>query len=391
MKIVSVVGARPNFVKVAALHRAILAHNERGDSPLIEHVLIHTGQHHDPAMTAGFFDGENALKPRHFLGIAGGSHADQVGRTMSAIEAPLLAERPDWVVVVGDVNSTMAAALVAKKLLIKVAHVESGLRSGDWTMPEEINRIVTDRISDLLLCNTERARANLLAEGVEAWRTEVTGNVMIDTLDANVDAIMMDPSQIVRRAAIDGQDAPETLPRELGIITLHRPGSVDDAGKLFETLQTILSFHDDFVFVYPIHPRVAAVFKQTDHLNQLLADPRIIVTPPLPYRELLNLNAHARIVVTDSGGLQEECMIWGTPCVTLRPNTERPETLVENGGTSVLSSAIPEELHAAMRQMASRDRSRFRPPLWDGESADRVLEAMVWRKDDAARGTEAGA
>lgn len=363
MHVLLVAGARPNFMKVAPIASALARSG-------IAHSLVHTGQHYDPQMSDAFFADLGLREPDFHLGVGSGTHADQTARVMQAFEPVLVHVRPDWLVVVGDVNSTLACALVAVKLKealgVRIAHVEAGLRSHDWRMPEEINRVLTDRLSDLLLVPSRDAFANLAAEGLPGERAVFAGNVMIDALFAQL--------PLARAADMPGRLG---LARDgYAVATVHRPSNVDDP----DTLATLLHAFGDLArgvpVVLPLHPRTRRNITQFG-LDALLAP--LIVLDPLGYRDMLSLTDGARAVFTDSGGLQEETSALGVPCVTLREQTERPVTLLE--GTNQLAP-WPLERHSLVRCLREAlGRPRYQPGErvpegWDGRAAIRVVEAL---------------
>ncbi len=390
MRIISVVGARPNFMKIAPFIKAIEKFNQNGAQEKIEHLLVHTGQHYDDRMSKSFFESLNIPEANINLGVGSGSHAEQVGNTMIAFEKVLEKEMPDWVVVVGDVNATLACSVTAKKLNIKVCHIEAGLRSGDMTMPEEINRLVTDRLSDLLLIPDRISCENLKKEGVPDEKIAFVGNIMIDTLEVNrAKASELKISEIVQKNLIDGQnfeqelslDNSQTLNFEqiaYALITMHRPSNVDRK----EVLQPIIQFlsnevTQDMHLVWPIHPRTQNRLKEFGLWDDLLKNEKVILLHPVGYHEMLKLNMEARLILTDSGGLQEESCVLGTPCLTLRWNTERPVTLREHGGASVLVGNNVEQIRDEYLKTLSLTRNPQRPELWDGKTADRCLKAIL--------------
>lgn len=376
MKIISVVGARPNFMKVAPFCRALKAY------PDVRHILVHTGQHYDVRMSEQFFKELDIPNPDINLEIGSGSHAEQVGKTMIAFEKVLREEKPDWVVVLGDVNATCACSITAKKEHIKCAHIEAGLRSRDMDMPEEINRLVTDRLSDLLLTPDRLSNANLKAEGVPDEKVKFVGNIMIDTLERERDkAAALDINQIVRENLIDelaGRDVPILAEREYVAMTMHRPSNVDQR----ETLEPAVRFFLDEVtkdhpIIWAIHPRAQKMLKQFGLWDDVVANPNMILVKPLGYHAMLRLNMGARLFMTDSGGLQEECCVLGTPCLTMRWNTERPITLMENGGASILVGNAVEKMREAYRSQIDAHRHAMRPELWDGHTAERIAKVLV--------------
>jgi UDP-N-acetylglucosamine 2-epimerase (non-hydrolysing) len=383
MKLLSVVGARPNFMKIAPLVHAVAAHNAKAGARPVKHVLVHTGQHYDPALSDRFFDELGIPEPDHHLEVGSGTHAYQVGQTMIGFEPVMLAEKPDWVIVVGDVNATCACSLTAKKYQVRVAHVEAGLRSNDWSMPEEVNRVVTDRLSDLLLTTCRFADDNLAKEGVAPERIVRVGNIMIDTLEQQRRlAEDRDPREIVRANRPAGLGAPafDPLgPDGFGVLTLHRPSNVDEPAVLERNVDLILELAATVPLVFPVHPRTAGRLREFGFADRLNNHPRVAVVSPLGYQDLLVLTSKARVVLTDSGGIQEEACVLGTPCLTLRANTERPATLAENGGTNLLVGTDPDKVRAAFRQVLGQERRPSRPALWDGHTAERILAALLER------------
>ncbi len=380
MKILSVVGARPNFMKIAPFIRAIEEYNS-GCEHKIEHILVHTGQHYDIRMSEAFFKGLSIPDPDINLEIGSGSHAEQLGNTMIAVEKVLLKYKPDWVVVVGDVNATLSCSVVAKRLCLKVCHIEAGLRSGDMTMPEEINRLVTDRISDLLLTPDRISSDNLLREGTDPSRIHFVGNIMIDTLESNREiAASLELGSVIGKNLIKGLNG--TLPKlkdaSYGVITLHRPSNVDSEKTFRPIVNFLLSeVAEDILLLWPIHPRALKQLKTIHLWDKVISHPSLILLEPVNYHEMLRLNMGARIVFTDSGGLQEECCVLGTPCLTLRWNTERPVTLREHGGVSVLVGNSLSRIREEYRKTMSFRRTPSRPELWDGHTAGRIVNKIV--------------
>ena len=356
MRVLSVVGARPNFMKLAPVDRELV---KRG----VEHVIVHTGQHYDRDMSDAFFEELWIPAPDHHLGVGSGSHARQTAEVMQRLEPVLLQLRPDLVLVYGDVNSTLAAALVAAKLSVRVGHVEAGLRSGDWTMPEEINRVVTDRLSDLLFLPSRDAAANLAGEGIAGERMHFVGNVMIDTVSwAMPQAIKLDAPA---RHGLSGA--------RFAVVTLHRPANVDDPVVLAELVDGLERLAQTVPVLFPVHPRTRQRI-QAQSLA-LRNDGGLRLLEPLGYLEMLSLVAGASLVVTDSGGLQEETSFLGVPCLTVRPSTERPITCTHGTNRLVLPKrdAI---LAAAERALARRSPARPVIERWDGRAAERIARVV---------------
>ncbi len=353
---------------------------------IINHLLVHTGQHYDDRMSKQFFEELGIPEADINLGIGSGTHAEQVGNTMIAFEKVLKQEKPDWVVVVGDVNATLACSVTAKKEWIKCCHIEAGLRSGDMAMPEEINRLVTDRISDLLLTPDLLSNQNLKAEGTLDDKVVFVGNIMIDTLVANRSkAALLDISNIISDNLNSTSQSTKQIPidEQYGVVTLHRPSNVDNK-EVFEQIIRFLTDEvaPDMTILWPIHPRAKKMLQSFNLYEQVENHPRIILLEPLGYFEMLRLNMTARIMLTDSGGLQEECTVLGTPCLTMRWNTERPITLVENGGSSVLVGNNITRIRAEYTKALAKPRTPVVPPLWDGHAAERCLEAILKYKGD---------
>ncbi|MFM1999836.1 MAG: hypothetical protein RL204_1783 [Bacteroidota bacterium] len=378
MKIVSVVGARPNFMKIAPFIHEVNRYNETGVDK-IEHILVHTGQHYDDRMSKVFFESLNIPEAHINLGIGSGSHAEQVGQTMIAFEKVLIDEKPDWVIVLGDVNATLACSVTAKKLNIKVCHIEAGLRSGDITMPEEINRLVTDRISDLLLTPDRMSSANLKKEGVEDSRIGFVGNIMIDTLVSNKSkAEKLDVKEIVKSNLIESKDDLPDFSNQFAMVTLHRPSNVDHE----EILSALVDFFINEVtpempVIWSIHPRTHKHLIAFGLWDKLRNNARIVLLHPIGYHEMLKMNIEARVMLTDSGGLQEECTVIGTPCLTMRWNTERPVTLTEHGGVSVLVGNNVDRIRTEYLNILNKPSVAVEPELWDGHTAERCLKAIL--------------
>jgi len=379
MKIISVVGARPNFMKIAPFVHEIDAHNKIDKSPKIEHILVHTGQHYDDRMSKIFFESLGIPNADIHLDIGSETHAQQVEQTMIAFEKVIKEERPDWVVVVGDVNATLACSVTAKKEQVNVCHIEAGLRSGDMGMPEEINRLVTDRLSDLLLTPDILSGENLRKEGVSEEKICFVGNIMIDTLEENREkAAALSIEKIIEENRLDTkQPLPKTIDR-FSILTMHRPSNVDEKKILEPIIDFLLDeVCQNEVLIWPIHPRTRKQLEAFNLWKRIVSEPNIVLLHPINYHEMLKLNMEANIMLTDSGGLQEECCVLGTPCLTLRWNTERPITLKEHGGASILVGNAVESIRKAYREVSSQTRVPQRPELWDGNAAERCLKAIL--------------
>jgi UDP-N-acetylglucosamine 2-epimerase (non-hydrolysing) len=381
MKILSVVGARPNFMKIAPFCKAIDKYNQENTSNCIQHILVHTGQHYDVRMSEAFFKALNIPNPDINLEIGSGSHAEQLGYTMIAFEKVLINNMPDWVVVVGDVNATLACSVIAKRLHIKVCHIEAGLRSNDMSMPEEINRLVTDRLSDLLLTPDKISLNNLLIEGTAPEKVKFVGNIMIDTLESNKEiSSKLSIQKIITANIAANCNLPSIMPKdnEYAIMTLHRPSNVDDKIVFSALINFLLQeVSPNNMLIWPIHPRAYKQLKNCGLLENVMTHPSMILLEPIGYHEMLRLNMTAKIMLTDSGGLQEECCVLGTPCLTLRWNTERPITLRENGGASVLVGNNIEIIRSEYKNTIASYRKPNRPELWDGKTAERILFEML--------------
>jgi UDP-N-acetylglucosamine 2-epimerase (non-hydrolysing) len=366
--IFTIVGARPNFMKAAPVHRAFKALG-------VEHEIIHTGQHYDDAMSKVFFDDLAMPKPAVYLGVGSASHAVQTANIMIGLEKVFLEHKPRMINVVGDVNSTMGAALVAAKLLIPVAHIEAGLRSRDWTMPEEVNRAVTDVVSDLLLTPSADADENLLKEGRDPKRIVRVGNVMIDTLFMNLD----------RARALD---MPGKLLLDHGgyaVLTMHRPSNVDEPKTFERILSALLDIQKELPIVFPVHPRTRARMRETAIGAKLESAHNITLIDPLGYLEFMSLMTRAKLVLTDSGGLQEETTALGIPCLTLRENTERPITVEE--GTNVVVGTDADRIRSEAQKILRGEGKKGRAPeLWDGKASERIANAVLGFLDVGDRG-----
>jgi UDP-N-acetylglucosamine 2-epimerase (non-hydrolysing) len=360
-KILLIAGARPNFMKIAPIFAEM--RRRRGEFAV---KIVHTGQHYDAAMSDAFFEDLGLPRPDVHLGVGSGSHAVQTARIMTAFEPVVLEEKPDWVVVVGDVNSTIACALVCSKLGVKVAHVEAGLRSRDRTMPEEINRILTDAISDILFTTSQDADENLKQEGVAAEKIHFVGNVMIDSLLEHLK--LAERSSVRADLDVDGRD--------YAVLTLHRPSNVDDREAFGPVLDALLAISERLPIIFPVHPRTRAKIDEFG-FSKRIADSNIRLIEPLGYLDFLRLYSGAKLVLTDSGGLQEETTVLGIPCLTLRNNTERPVTI--EMGTNVLVGTDPQKIKRAAGRALLRDaRTDTKiPPLWDGHAAVRICDILV--------------
>ncbi|KPA10013.1 UDP-N-acetylglucosamine 2-epimerase [Candidatus Magnetomorum sp. HK-1] len=355
-KIHLIAAARPNFMKIAPLYHALK------EQSWAKPKIIHTGQHYDPNMSDAFFHDLNLPSPNYHLEVGSGSHAEQTGQVMIAYEKLLLDQQPDLVVVVGDVNSTLAASLAAVKLEIMVAHLEAGLRSNDRSMPEEINRIVTDHVCHCLWTPSPDGDTNLLAEGIPQGRIERVGNIMIDALELTRSKIEAEKTV----AEMNLSDTP------FGIVTLHRPANVDLHKRLENIVQILLRLSNQFSLVFPVHPRTKKQLNQFKLIDSLKKCPKIILTPPMAYIPFMNLVFNAKLVITDSGGIQEETSYLGIPCLTLRPNTERPITVSQ--GTNRLSTI--ETLESDVQKVLNDPIKSCTIDLWDGKTAYRVVESI---------------
>lgn len=357
-----IAAARPNFMKVAPLYHALAS------EPPFEPRIIHTGQHYDANMSDAFFTDLRMPDPHIHLGVGGGSHAEQTGGVMQAYERVALEERPEQVIVVGDVNSTLACALVAAKLSVPVIHLEAGLRSGDRSMPEEINRIATDAVSDLLWTPSHDACINLGAEGIRQERIDFVGNIMIDSYEALRPIIEADCTR--RDWGLET--------RNYAVVTLHRPVNVDDMQRLELLIHHLRRVSKQVRTVFPLHPRTRKRLEEFGLLESLATAPNVMLTSPLGYVQFMNLVTGAKLVVTDSGGIQEETTYLGVPCLTLRENTERPITVTH--GTNRL--VTPEGLEAAVEEALSNPMQPSAIPLWDGRTADRCVASLKRRFGD---------
>ena len=354
--VLAVVGARPNFVKAAPVIAAL----EDADDVSVR--VLHTGQHYDRALSGGFIERLGMHEPDANLEVGSGTHAEQTAGVLIGIEKDLLAHPADMVLVPGDVNSTMGAALAATKLHVGVAHIESGLRSGDWGMPEEVNRVVTDRVSDLLLCTSEDAVQNLAAEGITGDGVQLVGNTMIDSLFRLLEGV--DRPALLERNGLEA--------RNFVLVTLHRPALVDDPELLGPTMEVLASLPGSLPVIFPVHPRTRTRLEGMGYS----ATGKVTLADPMDYTDFIGLEAEASLVITDSGGVQEETSVLGTPCLTYRTTTERPVTI--ELGTNELVGVDPEALREAAERVLGSDPPADPPeiPLWDGKAGPRAAAAI---------------
>jgi UDP-N-acetylglucosamine 2-epimerase (non-hydrolysing) len=357
-----IAGARPNFMKVAPIYAEM---KRRPGEFQVK--IVHTGQHYDAAMSEAFFEDLGLPKPDIYLGVGSASHAVQTAKIMIGFEPVVIEERPDWVLVVGDVNSTIACAIVCAKLGIKVAHVEAGLRSGDRSMPEEINRILTDSISDLLFTTSQDADKNLLKEGVPSTKIRFVGNVMIDSLLGHLKLAEVSPVRETLGLKENGY----------GVVTLHRPSNVDDEENLRRILDALVEVSRRLPVIFPVHPRTRSKIEEFD-LTGTISASGLRLIEPLGYLDFMRLYSGARMVMTDSGGLQEETTVLGIRCLTLRENTERPITI--DMGTNQLVGTDPQNIKDAALSILDSSTENFKakiPPLWDGKAAGRICDELI--------------
>jgi UDP-N-acetylglucosamine 2-epimerase (non-hydrolysing) len=359
-RLMLIVGARPNFMKIAPIIRELSPH-----AASISTRLVHTGQHYDAAMSEVFFEQLGIPRPDIDLGIGSDTHARQTAAIMTAFEPIVVEWEPDMVLVVGDVNSTVACALVASKLGVQVAHVEAGLRSFDRTMPEEINRLLTDQLSDLLFVTEGSAIDNLRREGIADEKVFLVGNVMIDTLLAHRD----------RAVALDVPGALGLQPQNYGVLTLHRPSNVDDPQALESLFGAIETIARDLPLLFPVHPRTRPALQRSRRIASLVEQGAVRLLDPLGYLEFVGLVAQARVVLTDSGGIQEETTVLGVPCLTLRTTTERPVTVDQ--GTNLLVGIEPDAIVRGWLKVKSSASTPRVPQLWDGQAARRIVEILL--------------
>jgi UDP-N-acetylglucosamine 2-epimerase (non-hydrolysing) len=398
IKVMTVVGARPNFMKAAPILRAIRAHNAKQGNPQVRHVLVHTGQHYDAIMSDRFFSDLGLPKPDVHLGVGSGSHAVQTAHIMTKFEEVLLREKPQVIIVVGDVNSTLACSFVAAKISFDaegtrpiIAHVEAGLRSNDRAMPEEVNRVATDHVSDLLFVTEESGLHNLHGEGVSADKVHFVGNTMIDSLlsfkEQADDSTILDDLGL--RSKGSHNEAGDSI-IDYALLTLHRPSNVDNRETFLEILLGLEELASQQPIIFPVHPRTQQRINEfgLDHLVRTgistavggqndagKLDAGIILTKPLGYLDFMCLMKRARIVITDSGGIQEETTCLRVPCVTVRENTERPVTVTS--GTNVIAGTKQDGIKSAIRRQLSRQFNQAPPKNWDGKAAERIVEILV--------------
>lgn len=400
MRIVLVCGARPNFMKIAPLIRAIDKHNQLNEPNKLKKlnkpkelpitpILVHTGQHYDYEMSQAFFEDLELPEPDIYLGVGSGTHAEQTGKVMIELEKVLLKEKPDLVVVVGDVNSTLAAALAAVKLGVPVAHVEAGLRSYDRTMPEEMNRLLTDQIADYLFTPSRDADENLKREGVPPEKIFFVGNVMVDSLLHSKP--LAEKSDILQRLGLltaKPNELNELNKPVYALLTLHRPSNVDDKGNLTNIMNAITEISARIPVVFPAHPRTqkklrefglhrgVAVVASLDEAGEWQPQSKVLITPPVSYLDFLKLEMYAKFVMTDSGGIQEETTVLGVPCLTLRDTTERPATVTQ--GTNVLVGDNCQKIIKAVSEvLVSKAQPARRIEFWDGRSANRIVGVLA--------------
>jgi len=359
IKIVHVAGARPNFIKVASILKACRK------APEIESMLVHTGQHYTENMSKTFFEELDILAPDINLGVGPGSHAQQTAKIMKHFEPVVLEHAPDAVLVVGDVNSTVACALVAAKLGVKTIHVEAGLRSFDRTMPEEINRILTDAISDILFVTEPSGLTNLECEGIDGTKVHFVGNVMIDTLEFYREKASS--SRILNDLNLQA--------KEYAVVTLHRPSNVDQHKALKRILDGLAEIQKEIKLVFPAHPRTLKNLISSGLMQRPKDLPNMLIIEPLGYLDFLKLMSESKLVITDSGGIQEETTILGIPCLTLRENTERPVTISE--GTNRLVGTDTQRIIAGYKESLNTPTKKVRPRLWDGKAAERIVQVIL--------------
>ena len=360
MKIISVVGARPNFMKMAPIHKAFSQLKIKNSKLKIDHLICHTGQHYDEKMSKVFFNDLELPKPDFYLGVGSGSHAEQTAKVMIEFEKVLIQEKPDLIMVYGDVNSTVACSLVAAKMGIKIAHVESGLRSFDRTMPEEINRIVTDHLADYLFVTEKSGVDNLKHEGISENKIFFVGNIMIDSLIHYLPKA--DQSNILSKFKIQNS--------KFVLVTFHRPSNVDDIENVKKIIDLLNKLAEKRKIIFPMHPRTKAVIEKLN-LNLSFA-----LTDPIGYIDFLSLMKNAELVITDSGGIQEETTYLGVPCITVRENTERPVT-IEVGTNQLIGTNLEKVKETAFNILEEKIKKGAIPEFWDGISAGRIVDIII--------------
>ena len=366
-KIILVAGARPNFMKIAPLMHALENH------ATLEAVLVHTGQHYDEKMSHSFFDQLNIPEPHINLEVGSGSHATQTARIMEKFEAVCLSEKPDMVLVVGDVNSTAACSLVASKLHIKVCHYEAGLRSRDRDMPEEINRLVTDAITDLYITTSNDASENLVTEGVDPIKVHMLGNLMIDSLVSHLKLAKSKDLKLFSSSGAPLDLAWKTESAPYLVMTFHRPSNVDDVSSLSVLVDQWVKTSEIMPIIFPIHPRTLGMLEKFHLMERLSSSPAIFLTGPLAYLDFLKLVSESALVITDSGGIQEETTYLKIPCLTVRPSTERPITIWE--GSNELIKA--DEIFIKAKQVTSSLETKYNiPKYWEGQAASRIVKVL---------------
>ncbi|MBN2105773.1 UDP-N-acetylglucosamine 2-epimerase (non-hydrolyzing) [bacterium] len=366
LKVINIVGARPNFIKIAPIYR------QMQQSGRFHPILIHTGQHYDEKMSQLFFKDLSMPKPDEYLGVGSGSHAEQTGKIMVALEKSIIIQKPDLILVVGDVNSTLAASILASKLSIPVAHVEAGLRSGDRSMPEEINRIITDSISDYLFVTEKSGLDHLKSEGISESKIHFTGNVMIDSLIDNLQKLN----------GVDILNHFSLQPKKYALVTLHRPSNVDQENSIKMIIDAFGKIQLEMPVIFPIHPRTRKMLDLFGLKSHVDAMPDLHLIDPVGYLVFLTLMKHAGIVLTDSGGIQEETTWLGIQCLTLRPNTERPSTVTL--GTNRLVPLNTEGIITAFHDAIDHPKNGRIPPLWDGQTAQRIVDVLsdIYKKSN---------
>lgn len=372
MKIISVVGARPNFMKMAPIHKAfsqlMTRNSEQNSSQNIQHLICHTGQHYDDTMSKIFFDDLGLPEPDYYLGVGSGSHAEQTAKIMIEFEKVIIEERPELVIVYGDVNSTAACSMVASKLGVKIAHVESGLRSFDRTMPEEINRVITDHLSDFLFVTEKSGVENLRNEGISKDKIFFVGNTMIDSLIHYTPKV--EKSEILKSLNLNCNTEIEPY----CVITLHRPSNVDLRDKMIQLIDLLNDFADEVKIVFPIHPRTRKNLCDWGLENKFSQN--ILLIEPIGYIDFLTLIKNAVLVLTDSGGIQEETTYLGVQCITIRDNTERPITV--EVGTNHLIGTDLEAVKKVVRELLKGNiKSGIIPDKWDGKAAERISKILI--------------